>query len=244
VNEECAREPARANLSAGRYTSYAFSVDATIGQRGMRYLIGRRFSRHTAVTVLFVLSPANLAGTHVWITEDAADSGCDVVTYVPTMKSPIHLVERHILGCLPLTDIGYLDLMAWRYPGLGASQEGRAVDMSWSQWPTAEARSYPGPACTPGLTVTEATDRSTGVVVARAIERLSVPVRRWEVLELGDPDTGSLPRRIRVSRPQTGHWTELRRTTEPVQIPEAEFDTGPAELSRTIEQALAGQAAA
>jgi hypothetical protein len=210
----------------------------------MRYLIGRRFGDHTAVTVLFVLSPANLAGTHVWITEDAAGGGCDVVTYVPTMKTPIHLVERHILGCLPLTDIGYLDLMAWRYPGLGAGQAGQAVDMSWSRWDTAEARCYPGPASTPGLTVTEATDRSTGLVVARAIERLNVPVRRWEVLELGDPDTGSLPRRIGVSRPQTGHWTELQRSSEPVEIPEAEFDTGPARLSRAIEQALAGKAAA
>jgi hypothetical protein len=243
VSDECAHQPARANLSAGRYTSYAFSVEATIGQRGMRYLIGRRLSQHTAVTVLFVLSPANLAGTHVWITEDAADGGCDVVTYVPTMKSPIHLVERHILGCLPLTDIGYLDLMAWRYPGLGASQESHPVDMSWSQWATAKARSYPGPASTPGLTVTEAIDPATGVVVARAIERLNVPVRRWEVLELGHPETDSLPRRIQVSRPQTGHLTELRRTTEPVQIPEAEFDTSPAELSRTIEQALDGKAA-
>jgi hypothetical protein len=196
------------------------------------------------VTVLFVLSPANLAGTHVWITEGTADRRCDVVTYIPTMKTPIHLVERHILGCLPLTDVGYLDLMAWRYPGLGASQDGARADMSWSRWATAEARSYPGPASTPGLTVTEATDPATGLVVARAIERLGVPVRRWEILELGDPDTGSLPRRIGVSRPQTGHRTELWRTTEPVQIPEAEFDTGPAELSRTIEQALDGRAAA
>lgn len=243
MSDKRTRQPARANLSAGRYTSYAFSVEAAIGQRGMRYLIGRRLSQDTAVTVLFVLSPANLAGTHVWITEDAAGGGCDVMTYVPTMKSPIHLVERHILGCLPLTDIGYLDLMAWRYPGLGASQEGHQADMSWSQWATAEARSYPGPAATPGLTVTEAIDPATGVLVARAIDRLNVPIRRWEVLELGHPETGSLPRRIQVSRPQTGHLTELRRTSEPVQIPEAAFGTGPAGLSRIIEQALDGQAA-
>jgi hypothetical protein len=238
VDDVCAREPACANFGAGRYLSYAFSVEASIGQRDMRYLIGRRFGQHTAVTVLFVLSPANLAGTHVWITEGMTDNRCDVVTYVPTMKNPIHLVERHILGCLPLTDIGYLDLMAWRYPGLGASQEGYRADMSWSRWATAEARSYPGPASTPGLVVTEATDSSTGLVVARAIERLGVPVRRWEVLELGDPDTGNLPRGIGVWRPQTGHHTELWRTSEPVQIPEAEFGTGPTELSRTIELAL------
>ena len=243
MSDECAPQPARANLSAGRYTSYAFCVEATIGQRGMRYLIGRRLTQQTAVTVLFVLSPANLAGTHVWITEDAANGRCDVVTYVPTMKSPIHLVERHILGCLPLTDIGYLDLMAWRYPGLGDSQDSQVVDMSWSQWATAEARSYPGPASTPGLTVTEAIDPASGVVVARTIERLNVPVRRWEVTELGHPETDSLPRRIQVSRPQTGHRTELQRTSEPVQIPEAEFETSPAQLSRSIEQAIDGRAA-
>lgn len=244
MNDACVSEPARANLSAGRYTSFAFAVEATIGQRGMRYLIGRRLKQQTAVTTLFVLSPANLAGTHVWITEDTAHGGCDVVTYVPTMKTPIHLVERHILGCLPLTDIGYLDLMAWRYPGLGTSPEGREADLSWSRWPTAEARSYPGPPSTPGLMVTEATDPATGLVVARTIDRLGVPVRRWEVLELGHPDIGSLPRLVRVSRPQTGHWTELLRTTDPVEIPETEFDASPAELSQAIEQAVDGPAAA
>ncbi len=243
MTEAYAREPARANLSVGPHVSYAFSVEATIGQRGMRYLIGRRFGPHTAVTVLFVSHPANLAGTHVWITEDAAAGSCDVVTYVPTMSTPIHLVERHILGCLPLTDIGYLDLMAWRYPGLGDSEGGHAADMSWSRWADADACRYRGPACTPGLTVTEATDRSTRLVVARAVDRLGVAVRRWQVLELGHPDTGSLPRRIQVSRPQTGHLTELRRVTDPVEIPEAAFDTGPAVLGRTIEEALGGQAA-
>lgn len=237
-------QPARANLSAGPYTTFAFAVEATIGQRGMKYLIGRRLRPQTAVTTLFVLSPANLAGTHVWITEDRANGSCDVVTYVPTMKTPIHLVERHILGCLPLTDIGYLDLMAWRYPGLGASQENCQADISWSRWPQAEARSYPGPASTPGLIVAEATDAGTGLVVARTIERLGAPVRRWEALELGDPAIDGLPRLIRVSRPQTGHSTELLRTTDPVEIPGAEFDASPAELSRAIERAVDGQAAA
>ncbi|WP_433334793.1 hypothetical protein [Spirillospora sp. CA-294931] len=244
MTEAHAREPARANLSAGTRTAYAFAAEATIGHRSTRYLIGRRFRESTAVTVLFVSHPANLAGTHVWITEDAAAGSCDVVTYVPTMKMPLRLVERHILGCLPLTDIGYLDLMAWRYPRLGASEEGHAADLSWSRWTGAEARTYPGPACTPGLTVTEATDSTTRLVVARAVDRLGLPVRRWEVLELGDPGTGGLPRRIQVSRPQTGHSTELRRTTEPVDIPGTEFDTAPGPLGRTLEEALDGQAAA
>ncbi|MCO5998068.1 hypothetical protein [Actinoallomurus rhizosphaericola] len=243
MTEAYGRGRARANLSVGTSVSYAFAVEATIGQRGMRYLIGRRFGEHTAVTVLLVSHPANLAGTHVRINEDSAAGSCDVVTYVPTMKTPIHLVERHVLGCLPLTDIGYLDLMAWRYPGLGPSEEGRTADISWSRWADAEARTYPGPASTPGLTVTEAIDRSTRLVVARAVERLGMPVRRWEVLELGDPDTGDLPLRIRVSRPQTGHCTELQRTTEPVEIPEGEFDAGPVALGRTIEEALGGRAA-
>ncbi|GAA0565949.1 hypothetical protein [Actinomadura livida] len=243
MTEAYVREPDPPNLSVGTRESYAFSVEATIGQRNMRYLIGRRFGGHTAVTVLLVSHPATLAGTHVWITEDAAAGSCRVVTYVPTMKTPIQLVERHVLGCLPLTDIGYLDLMAWRYPGLGPGREGAPADISWSRWDGASARSYPGPSCTPGLTVTEATDRSTRMVVARAVERLGTPVRRWEVLELGDPDTGRLPRRIRVSRPQTGHWTELRRTTEPVDVPAAAFETGPDELGETIEAALDGRAA-
>jgi hypothetical protein len=124
--------------------------------------------------------------------------------------------------------------MAWRYPGLGAAQDDHQADLSWSQWPRARAASYPGPACTPGLIVTEATDGPAGLVVARAVERLGAHVRRWEVLELGHQDIDGLPRRIQVSRPQTGHRMELQRTTEPVAIPEAEFDRGPAALSQAM----------
>jgi hypothetical protein len=231
-------EPVRANLSAGDLTSYGFAVETAIGQRPMRFLIGRRFNGTTAVTGLFVLHPEKLAGTYVWIEEDLTRRRCDVRTHIPTMRESVRLVERYIFDCLPLTDVGYLDLMAWRYPGLGSTPEDIDIDMSWSRWPTAEPRCYLGPVTTPGLTVTEAADPRTGVVVARAVARRREIVRRWEILELGDPDMICLPKRIRVSRRPTVPWVEFHLTGEPVPVPEEEFETEPARLRKALERRL------
>jgi hypothetical protein len=235
--------PVIANLSAGRLKSFGFAVEAAFGQRPMRYLVGRRFHGTAAVTGLFVLFPENLAGTHVWISEDLARRRCDVQTYVPTMRKSVRLVERYIFDCLPLTDVGYLDLMAWRYPGLGSTPEDMEIDMSWSRWPSAQPSCYLGPATTPGLTVTEAADLATGVVVARVVARRSEIFRRWEVLEMGDPDIVGLPKRIRVSRRQTGPWMEFDRTDEPVPVPEEDFEAEPARLRAALERRLPARTA-
>ncbi|GAA2293131.1 hypothetical protein AB0C84_26165 [Actinomadura sp. NPDC048955] len=235
--------PARPNLSAGGLTSYGFAIEAAIGRRPMRYLVGRRFVGPSAVTGLFVLLPQILAGSHVWITENSDRGECEVETHIPTMKNSVRPVERYLFDCLPLTDIGYLDLMAWRYPGLGATPEDVEVDMSWSRWSAAEPRCYLGPVTTPGLTVTEAVDHETGMVVARAVDRLREPFRRWEVVEMGRPDVGGLPERVRASRTRTGGWTDFRRVGEPVPVPREAFDAGPARLREALEHGLSGKAA-
>lgn len=232
--------PVRANLSAGRLKSFGFAVQAAIGFRPLRCLIGRLLTDTTAITGLFVTQPQNLAGTHVWITEDQASRECDVVTHVPTMKRSVRLAERYCFDCLPLTDIGYLDLMAWRYPGLERTAEDIDVDMSWSRWRSAERYRYRGPASAPGLTVTEAIDPTTGMLVARTVDRLGEPFRRWEVVAMGPPDLDLLPERIRVSRRATGSWTEFRRTGEPVSVSEQAFQAGPARLQEALEQAFSG----
>jgi hypothetical protein len=182
-----------------------------------------------------VLHPEKLAGTHVWIEEDRTRRQCDVRTHIPTMRESVRLVERYIFDCLPLTDVGYLDLMAWRYPGLGSTPEDIDIDMSWSRWPATESRSYLGPVTTPGLTVTEAVDPRTGVVVARAVARRREIVRRWEILELGDPDMIGLPKRIRVSRRPSVSWVEFERTREPVPVPEEDFEAEPGQLRKALE---------
>ncbi|MEU6038431.1 hypothetical protein ABZ801_23780 [Actinomadura sp. NPDC047616] len=231
----------RPNLDAGPLTSFGFAVRASIGRRPMRYLIARRLRGGSAETALFVLAPVTLAGTWVRISEDPARRVCDVRTFVPTMPRSVRVVERQVLGCLPLTEIGYLDLMAWRYPRLGAAPEDRDTDMSWSAWPDARACCYLGPASTPGLTVTEATDPRTGLVVARSVERRREPVRRWEIAEPGRPDSGGLPRRVRVSLPPSGRTTEFHRAGDPVTVPEDAFDHDPADLRDHLERALTGQ---
>jgi hypothetical protein len=232
-------DPFRTNFGAGGLTSYGFAVEAAIGERPMRYLIGRRLAGATAVTGLFVLHPDKLAGTHVWITEDMTLRHCDVETYIPTMKRPVRLAERYIFDCLPLTDVGYLDLMAWRYPGLDSVPAEIDVDMSWSRWRAAAAsRCYLGPASAPGLTVTEIADSATGIVVGRAVARRREIFRRWEILEMGEPAMAGLPRRIRASRGENGAWMEFRRHGEPVVVPEDDFAAGPEHLRRTLERRL------
>ncbi|XRQ14299.1 hypothetical protein ACN3XK_26555, partial [Actinomadura welshii] len=229
----------RANLGAGRLASYGFTVEAAFGHHPTRYLIGRRLRGSVAVTSLFVLSPENLDGTHVRIVEDLDARHCDVQTYVPTMKKAVRLVERYVFDCLPLTDVGYLDLMAWRYPRLGPPLDGAETDMSWSRWHSARHRRYPGPATTPGLTVTEAVDPDTGLVVARAVERRREVVRRWEILEMGEPDMVGLPRRVRATRRESGGWTEFHRVGRPVPVPDEEFEAAPGRLREALEGRLA-----
>ncbi|HEU5160909.1 MAG TPA: hypothetical protein VFU43_28185 [Streptosporangiaceae bacterium] len=236
-------DSARANLSAGGLTSYGFVVEAAIGDRPMRYLIGRHFAGATAVTGLFVLRPDKLAGTYVWIEEDLNRRRCDVQTHIPTMKQPVRLVERYIFDCLPLTDVGYLDLMAWRYPGLDPVPADIDVDMTWSQWSTATSRCYLGPATTPGLTVTEAVDPAHGIVVARAVARRREICRRWEILEMGEPGMAGLPKRIRVSRREISAWMELQRRGEPMILADDDFADGPARLRRALEGRLHAAAA-
>lgn len=226
------------NLSAGRLSSFGFAVEAPSARQCARYLIGRRIQGSVAITCLFVLRPEKLAGTYVWITEDLSAAFCDVQTYVPTMKKSVRLVERYLFDCLPLTDIGYLDLMAWRYPGLGMATDDIAVDLSWSRWPAAEPRCYLGPASTPGLTVTEAVDPATGIVVVRVVGRQREIFRRWEILEMGDRDVAGLPERIRVSRRETGSWTEYQRVGSPVPLPEEAFDGPPPRLKEALEAGL------
>jgi hypothetical protein len=140
-----------------------------------------------------------------------------------------------VFGCLPLTQVGHLDLMAWRHPALGDVPEDREADVSWSGWPGAQGRCYLGPASTPGLTVTEAVDPASGTVVARSVDRRGVPERRWQVLEPGPPE---LPARIGVRRPEPGRGagpvTEFRRLGDPVEIPGEVFDEGPHALRDAV----------
>ncbi|MFC5186392.1 LolA-like protein [Actinomadura harenae] len=219
--------PERPFLTAGPLTAFAFGVESALGRRPLRYLVARRFTGDTALTCLYVLEPEQLAGTYLTISEDRAGGDCQVWTYVPTMRRAVRIVERHVFGCLPLTQVGYLDLMAWRHPALGDVPEDREADVSWSGWPGAEARCYLGPASMPGLTVTEAVDPVSGTVVARSVDRRGVPERRWQVLEPGPPE---LPARIGVRRPDAGAATEFRRLGDPVEIPEGVFDEEPRAL--------------
>lgn len=227
-----------ANLSAGRLQSFGFAIESAFGQRPMRYLVGRRFAGGTAVTGLFVLRPERLAGTHVWIVEDRERRLCDVQTFVPTMRRSVRLMERYIFDCLPLTDVGYLDLMAWRYPALRQDAAGQRPDMSWSRWSSAPARSYLGPSTTPGLTVTETTDPDTGLTVARMVAQKNEIQRRWEIVEPGDGDAVGLPRRIRAARRQDGAWMEFSRTGDPMPIPHDAFDSTPEQLREVLERRL------
>ncbi|MFG1854041.1 hypothetical protein ACGFJT_19555 [Actinomadura geliboluensis] len=235
--------PQPANLAADGLTSFAFAVEAESGHRPVRYLIARRLGAGTARTCLVVTAPGPLAGTYLWIAEDAARGTCEVWTRSATMPRSVRIAERQLFGCLPLAEVGYLDIMTWRYPGLGASPQDRRAELPWSRWRSAETRSYLGPATTPGLRVTEATDPATGRVVAREVDRRGATERRWEIVEPGGPgpDAG-LPVRIRAHRGDTGATTEYRRDGGPVPVPPEAFDGGPEPLRHALRRFLPARA--
>jgi hypothetical protein len=235
--------PVRPNLWADRLTSYAFGVEAAIGQNPMRYLVARRFDDARpahALTMLFVLQPQVLFGTYVRISE-SVDGGCEVHTFLPTMARPLRVAETLLFDCLPLTDVGYVDLMAWPHPRL------RAVNAA--AWPFGDdvealgstptmTRHYQGPRSMPALMACEVVDLDLSMVIRRVLYRDGQQVRRWEITERGEAGQETLPRRIRVSRPATGHETEFVRDGPAVAVPPDIFDDEPAELARWIQERL------
>jgi hypothetical protein len=234
--------PARANFRAGRLASYAFSVEATIGQNPMRYLFARRFSgspgRGNAVTAIFVMKPDVLFGTYVWIDEDQDLATCQVQTYLPTMKKPIQVVDRLVFDCLPLTEIGYVDLMAWPHPALQPVSPDVCADRSSAGPARGQTRCFLGPASLPGLRVSEVVSAHHGMVLARVIHDGDQQVRRWELIEQGEAEEDRLPRRIRVSRLLSGHRTDFVRTSPATHVPATEFDMSPPLLREAVARRL------
>jgi hypothetical protein len=252
-----ARGSVRPNFWADRLTSYAFAVETTIGQNPMRYLLARRFDEPgrfdeagrfdehcltRALTLLFVVKPAVLFGTYVRISEGSGD--CEVHTFLPTMAHPRPVAGALVFDCLPLTDVGYVDLMAWPHPWL------RAVGVApWDDDRYAAAGEstpmmtlhYQGPPSLPTLLVCEDVDRTLSMVTRRILYRGGQQVRRWEITERGGAGQETLPRRVRVSRPQTGHETEFVRATPAVALPPEIFDEEPRRLQEWIQERLAGE---
>ncbi|GGL40744.1 hypothetical protein GCM10014719_47440 [Planomonospora parontospora subsp. antibiotica] len=239
MNDVRVAGPARANFRAGRLVSYAFSVEATIGQNPMRYVFARRFSgpagRVSAVTALFVLKPDVLFGTYVWIDEDPDLPACRIHTYLPTMRKPIQVVDRLAFDCLPLTDIGYLDLMAWPHPALRLVPADPGVSPVSGTPGRTVTRCYTGPA---GLRVNELLTPRQGLVVCRTVHHGDQEVRRWEVVEQGSAEEDWLPRRLSVARLQSGHRTDFIRTSPALPISHEAFDAEPQSLRDTVEQRL------
>lgn len=221
----------RTNLGAGPLGSYAFRVEATLGHRPMTYLFARSMeptdTKVRAVTVLLVVAPAVLAGTRITISETFGPQVPEVTTFLPTMRQPKTIAGAYLFECLPLTDVGYIDLTAWLHPP--AHDEPAGSPPTWSQWHHRPGMTTRQSTAAHGYEVTETVSEEHCVAVARGIALDGEETRRWEALELGDAEFGHLPVGIRVSRPRTGHWTAFERTTQPRPIrPEwlaADFET-------------------
>lgn len=208
--------------------SYAFGIRTAMGSTPMRYAVARRFDGKpaaAAVTVLFVIEPAVLLGTWVRIDEDTAAGTCAVHTYLPTMAKPLLVAGELIFDCLPLTDVGYLDLMAWLPPALRAED---ASDRGGPERSGRVSRTFRfDPESGPPLWLHEDLAAAPRVVVRRSFRREGAEIRRWEVTEHGERGCEGLPRRIRVSRPRTGHQTDFTRSTAPAEVPPDLFDSEP-----------------
>lgn len=235
-------EWARANLSAGPLGSYAFRIEATLGHRPMTYLFARSTgpagtSRH-ARTELLVIAPVNLARTRITISETYGQPVPEVTLFLPTMRAPKLITGSYLFDCLPLTDVGYVDLMAWLHPPAQGIRT--APPPQWSSWHRKSGVSMHRSVAANGFEVVEAVSEEHGVPVARSIVLDGCETRRWEASDLGDAGHGYLPASIRVTRPHTGHWTVFERSSEPRPVPaewlDEDFDT----LQKAILEVLEG----
>jgi hypothetical protein len=236
--QELSTEWARANLSAGPLGSYAFRIEATLGHRPMTYLFARSTESigtvQHALTVLLVIAPANLAHTRITISETYGQPVPEVTLFLPTMRAPKPVTGSYLFDCLPLTDVGYVDLMAWLHPP--AQDLLMGPQQNWSPWHRKTGVSMRRSVAAHGFEVVEAVSEDHGVPVARSIVLDGCETRHWEASELGDASHGYLPASIRVTRPHTGHWTVFDRSTEPCPIP-AEWL---GEDSETLHEAILG----
>jgi hypothetical protein len=202
----------------------------------MRYLMARRFNVGQpvhAVTTLFVLKPDALFGTYVRIVEVAVDGSCVTHTFLPTMARPLRVADEMLFDCLPLTDVGYLDLMAWPHPSARTDWADPAIGTDTGQPGGVSATrtsSYGGTPDHPAVLVSEVVDLDRAMVTGRTIHRAGRLTRTWTIIEHGDAADGSLPRCIRVTRPETGHVTEFFRATGAVPVPRELFDGEPETL--------------
>lgn len=223
--------------------SYAFGVRTAMGSMPMRYVVARRFDGEpvvAATTMLFINEPTVLLGTYVCIDEDVVAGTCTVHTYLPTMAKPLLVAGELIFDCLPLTDVGYLDLMAWLPSALQAAKASDCgADMSG---PAKRAFRF-DPDSGSTLWVCETLDADPAVVVRRSFRRDGVEIRRWETTERGEPGCEGLPRRIRVSRPRTGHQTDFSRSTVPIAVSPDLFDAEPYVLWNGLTAALGEEVA-
>jgi len=208
----------------------------------MTYLFARSTGpvgtdRHSR-TVLLVIAPANLARTRITISETYGQLVPEVTLFLPTMRAPKRIIGSYLFECLPLTDVGYVDLMASLHP---PAQEIRLdLPQQWSSWHRKSGVSMRKSVTAHGFEVVEAVSEEHGVPVARSIARDGCETRRWEASDLGDAGHGYLPASIRVTRPQTGHWTVFDRSTEPRPIPAEWLDSDFETLSKAILDVLEG----
>ncbi|WP_346622466.1 hypothetical protein [Blastococcus montanus] len=194
------------------------------------------------VSRLVVLTPHNLRSTLVEIVEQHGDESPGVTVKLPTMNAPRAVSGRHLFTCLPLTDVGYLDLMAWMHPAsvpvVPGDRDGR-LSASPALGPTEVRRSADPDS---GYEVFEHVHRATGVTVARRVLCRGVETRSWEVLDLGPEVHGHLPARIRAVRSESGLFTEFVRTTHPRPIPAAWFDRDIDYFMRAVDAELSERA--
>ena len=237
----CDTESARASLSAGPLPSYAFRIEAVLGDRPMTYLFARRAGDCGRVlSRLVVLTPQNLRSTWVDIVEQHGDHRPHVTVSLPTMRTPRVVSGRHLFSCLPLTDVGYLDLMAWMHPlsvPVTAADPGAGRTAAAGLGPSDERRSVDGES---GYEVVEHVLRQEGVTVARRVLRDGTETRSWEVLELGAGIHDHLPRSIRATRSETGQFTEFSRTTDPRPIPPEWFEDDIQHFMNAVDAEVSG----
>lgn len=223
---------ASGNLAACPLTAYGFRVEATVGSRSMSYRFARAFHTDVCLTVVNIDAPSTLAGTEVAITEHRVAQQLVtpiITTFIPTMQEPKTITGRNVYECLPLTDIGYLDLMA--YPS-ATGVKAATPPSGWQPLTTAtQVRTIAGPGSI--FIVEELVD---SVVTARSVLMDGSVRRTWRALGL-DQQFPRVPRDLEVSLKGGKLTTIFHRASEVVTLPISGTPTR-AKLSETSNIAL------
>lgn len=157
-------------MGVAHLSSFAYVVSVASRSRTYRVVVARvdRSAANPSVrTRVVVAEPRQLRGSSVLAVESRDPGAIEMYLKLPPMSQACRIDPEHQIAVLPLVNVGYLDFLAYRHPGL--------TEVSMEPHAGRVLHVFHGPGSS---TVVETTDAS-GRVVERTTALPGRPVRRW-----------------------------------------------------------------